>query len=353
MKILAFETSCDETSIACLEVNKKKLNIPSFTISSQIKLHAKWGGVVPELAARQHTINIIPLLQETLQQAKWKPKDIDLLAVTSGPGLVTSLHVGVATAKALAAAWQKPLIGVNHIAGHLVSPFVNPNNWSWAFKKTIWPAVALVVSGGHTELYKMKSINQWQLLGKTLDDAVGEAFDKVGKMLQLPYPGGPKVSKLAVLGNDKAFAYPRPMLKTKDYNFSFAGLKTAVLYSLNKFDKQKIDQKIKSDICASFQTAALDVLITKTLKAAQANKAKTVIISGGVSANQALRQKMNAVLKKEIPNINILWPDLNVTGDNAAMIGLAAAVSTNFKISKKLSNNWQNINANANWELWN
>lgn len=353
MKILAIETSCDETSIACLEVNKKNLKIPGFTVSSQIKLHAKWGGVVPELAARQHTVNIIPLIQETLQSAKWSPKNIDLLAVTSGPGLVTSLHVGVATAKALAAAWQKPLVGVNHIAGHLVSPFVNPSHWSLAYKKTIWPAVALVVSGGHTELYKMPAINQWQLLGKTLDDAAGEAFDKVGKMLQLPYPGGPKVSKLAVLGNEKAFAYPRPMLKTKDYNFSFAGLKTAVLYSLNKFAKPKINQKIKADICASFQTAALDVLIAKTLKAALENKAKTVLVSGGVAANQELRKRMTETLLAKIPHLKILWPDLSVTGDNAAMIGLAAAVATNFKISKKMFNNWQTINANANWELWN
>ncbi len=353
MKILAFETSCDETSLACLEVDKKNLNIPGFTISSQIKLHAKWGGVVPELAARQHTINIIPLLHETLTQAKWQPKDIDLLAVTSGPGLVTSLHVGVATAQALAAAWHKPIISVNHIAGHLVSPFVNSKNWPLAFHKNTWPAVALVASGGHTELYKMKSINHWQLLGKTLDDAVGEAFDKVGKMLGLAYPGGPKVSKLAVLGNDKAFAYPRPMLKSKDYNFSFAGLKTAVLYSLHKLENSKINKQVKADVSASFQTAALDVLIIKTIKAAQENKAKTVIVSGGVSANQELRKRMTEALLVKTPHLKILWPDLSVTGDNAAMIGLAAAVETNFKVSNKMLNNWQTIKANANWELWN
>lgn len=351
MKILAIETSCDETAISCLDINKKSIHQPGSAISSQIKLHAKWGGVVPELAARQHTINIIPLLKQTLEQAKWQEKNIDIIAVTSGPGLITSLHVGVASAKALAAAWHKPLIGINHISGHLVSPFVNPKNWPLAYNKNIWPAAALVVSGGHTEIYKMTSINKWKLLGKTLDDAVGEAFDKVGKMLNLPYPGGPKVSKLAALGNDKAFIYPRPMIKSKDYNFSFAGLKTAVLYSLLKLNN-KVNQQTKADVCASFQTAALDVLITKTIKAAESIKAKSIIISGGVSANQTLRQKLSEAVK-QLPNVKILWPELNVTGDNAAMIGLAAAVQTNFKANKKLLNNWQKLTANANWELWN
>jgi len=353
MIILGIETSCDETSLAVLEISKSKINLKALTISSQVKLHARWGGVVPELAARRHAENIIPLLQETLTQAKIKPTQIDLITTTQGPGLITALQVGVETAKTLSATWKKPILGVNHIAGHLVSPFLSKDHWLLSNKKTTWPAIALVVSGGHTEIYLMKSINKWKLLGKTLDDAAGEAFDKVAKMLNLPYPGGPQVAKLAAQGDAKYFDLPRPLLKKLGFDFSFSGLKTAVLYTLQKYKPSAISHQLKANICASFQQTAIDVLIGKTLKAAAEFKARTIIVSGGVSANQELRQQFQRIVKEKIPQANLLFPDLKFTGDNAAMIALAGAVQTNFQVPKKLINNWQHMQANANWELWN
>jgi len=352
MIILGIETSCDETSLVILKANKAKIDLKALTISSQTKLHAPWGGVVPELAARQHTENIIPLLQETLAKAKIKPAQIDLITVTQGPGLITALQVGVETAKTLSAAWQKPILGVNHIAGHLVSPFLSSSRWTLANKKTTWPAIALVVSGGHTEIYLMRSLNNWKLLGKTLDDAVGEAFDKVARMLNLPYPGGPQVAKLAQQGDAKYFDLPRPLLKKPGYDFSFSGLKTAVLYTLQKYKPVARGEELVANICASFQQAAIDVLIGKTLKAAVEFKARTIIVGGGVSANQKLRQQFQKIVKEKMPKVNLLFPDLKFTGDNAAMVALAGAVQNNFKVPKKLINNWQHMQANANWELW-
>lgn len=353
MQILGIETSCDETSLAFLSLNKGKLKIKSVIISSQTKLHARWGGVVPELAARRHNETIIPLLHEMLGKTKNKPSQIDLIAVTSGPGLITALQVGVETAKTLAAAWRKPIMGINHIAGHMVSPFLSPTNWPLANKKSTWPAVTLVISGGHTEIYLMRSLSHWKLLGKTLDDAAGEAFDKVAKMLKLPYPGGPQVAKLALQGNAQAFAFPRPLLKHNNYNFSFSGLKTAILYTLQKYQARQITPKLKADICASFQQASLDVLINKTLRAAKQYKARSIIVSGGVSANQALRQALSEQVKNDIPNVKLFFPELNFTGDNAAMIALAAAVKIKNNKTNQLMNNWQKLQANANWELWN
>jgi N6-L-threonylcarbamoyladenine synthase len=353
MRILGIETSCDETSLALLNLNRGKLKIESIIISSQTKLHARLGGVVPELAARRHNETIVPLLHDALNQAKVKPSQIDLMAVTSGPGLITALQVGVETAKTLAAAWHKPLLGINHIEGHLVSPFLSPTNWPLVSKASTWPAVALVISGGHTELYLMRSLGQRKFLGKTLDDAAGEAFDKVAKMLKLPYPGGPQVAKLALQGNKQAFTFPRPLLKNNDYNFSFSGLKTAVLYTLQKYQTAQITTKLKADICASFQQASLDVLINKTLRAAKQYKARSIIVSGGVSANQALRQELTKQVKIDMPNVKLFFPELSFTGDNAAMIALAAAIKIkNFK-PNKLIKSWQKLQANANWELWN
>ncbi|MBU1039160.1 tRNA (adenosine(37)-N6)-threonylcarbamoyltransferase complex transferase subunit TsaD [Patescibacteria group bacterium] len=352
MIVLGLETSCDETSWALLKVTKKKLEQLSLTISSQTKLHARWGGVVPELAARRHNQTILPLLQTTLQQAGLKPQQINLVAVTQGPGLITALTVGTQTAKALSFVWQKPLLGINHIAGHLISPFLNPKVWPTAFTKTTWPAVALVVSGGHTELYLMSSLTKYKLLGKTLDDASGEAFDKTAKMLNLAYPGGPKVSKLAQTGNPTTYNFPRPMLQHAGYNFSFAGLKTAVLYSLKKI-KKPLNLKTKADICSSFEQAVIDVLVNKSLKAIKQYSARSLLVSGGVSANQKLRQALaNSLQKNQLP-VKLLLPELNFTGDNASMIALAGAVATDFKPAQKLKNNWQKLQANANWELWN
>ncbi len=352
MIVLALETSCDETSWAVLKVNKKSLSLPALTISSQTALHARWGGVVPELAARRHSQTILPLLKTTLQQANLNFRQIDLLAVTKGPGLITALNVGTTTINTLSWLWRKPLLGVNHIAGHLVSPFLNPAIWPLAFKPTTWPAIALIVSGGHTELYLMSSLTRYKLLGKTLDDAAGEAFDKTAKMLGLTYPGGPKVSKLAVLGDKQTYKFPRPMLNQTGYNFSFAGLKTAVLYALPK-NKSALTKKTKADICASFEQAAVDVLVGKTIKAVKEFKTPSLIVAGGVSANQNLRHHLKQALMNNDLTTKLWLPDLKFTGDNAAMIGLAAAAEVNFKPKNSLKKTWSKLQPNANWELWN
>ncbi len=352
MKILGLETSCDETSVAILELTPKRLNLLGQNTASQIKLHAKWGGVVPELAARMHAENIIPLLDNLFKETKTKPADLDLIAVTAGPGLITALQVGVVTAKTLAVTFQKPLIGVNHIAGHLVSPFLT-TPYSLLTATSTYPAISLVVSGGHTELYLIKNIHHHKLLGKTLDDAAGEAFDKVAKMLKLPYPGGPQVSKLAKDGNPLAFNFPRPMLKNNDFNFSFSGLKTAVLYTLQKYKPSTISYLLKANLCASFQQAVIDVLIIKTLKAAEKYKAKTIMISGGVSANQQLRDQMTQKIQKLHPTPYTLYPQLQFTGDNAAMIALAGGLEAQKHGLARYKKTWTKLQAQANWELWN
>lgn len=351
MRILGIETSCDETSVAVLETGRR-LNLKGFAVSSQVKIHARWGGVVPELAARRHAETIIPLLDQTLLQAKTKPEQLDLIAVTQGPGLITALQVGVETAKALAFGWGKPLVGVNHIAGHLVSPFLSPANWPLTYKNATWPAVALVVSGGHTEIYELRSFNRWKLMGKTLDDAAGEAFDKVAKMLKLPYPGGPRVAKLAEQGSATAFKFPRPLLARAGYDFSFAGLKTAVLYAYEKAALGKYAGHLKADICASFQQAAIDALVGKTIRAAHNIKARTIIVAGGVSANTMLRRTLQERITRELPATRLLLPELRFCGDNAAMIALAGLVAAAPVPKTKLKMNWKKINANANWELW-
>lgn len=354
MHVLGIETSCDETSIAILDYRvSRQPNLKALTVSSQTKLHARWGGVVPELAARRHTEAIIPLLQKTLVEAHLLPQDIDLIAVTTGPGLITALQVGVETAKALSLAWHIPIQSVNHISGHLVSPFLTKGAWRIANKVKYWPAVALVASGGHTELYLMKNITHAQLLGKTLDDAAGEAFDKVAKMLHLPYPGGPQVSRLAQKGNPLTFNFPRPLLKHKNLDFSFAGLKTAVLYTLQKTPRTHYESNskmlsirsvTKNSICASFQAATIEVLVSKTLRAVNQTGARLILVSGGVSANLELRQQFKNIVRKH-KHLTLMLPELKYTGDNAAMIALAAAVKPKLQ-------SWNSTQANANWELW-
>src|SRR3989338_5419831 len=281
MRILGIETSCDETALAILNIDDKHLKISASNISSQTTIHQKWGGVVPELAARRHAEIIIPLLKKTLTEAKISPQNIDAIAVTLGPGLITSLQVGVETAKTLAWSLRKPLIPVNHISGHIISSFLTSGQCRGTRNKSTFPVVALVVSGGHTELYLIKNLGQQKLLGRTLDDATGEAFDKVAKMLKLPYPGGPQVAKLAACGNPTKFNFPRPMINSNNLNFSFAGLKTAVLYTLKKLPGTK-NEELVANICASFQQAAIDVLVKKTIKAATTNKAKTILLGGAL-----------------------------------------------------------------------
>lgn len=340
MRILALESSCDETALALLSTNKAGLRLIKDRVYSQINIHKKYGGVVPEVAARKHTENIIPLLDSSLNNLK----NIDYLAITTGPGLITSLLLGITTAKTLAYLTKIPLVEVNHLEGHVYSNWLS-NRELVKHDRKYFPSLVLIVSGGHTELILMTAHGQYFSLGQTLDDAVGEAFDKVAKLLNLGYPGGPIVSKLAEQGNPEAYNFPRPMLKDQNYNFSLAGLKTAVLYTLEK--KQKVNSQDIKDICASFQQAVVETLVTKTLRATKEYNVKSVMIAGGVSANQALISSF----KKQL-NLPFFYPQLKYTGDNAAMIATAAYYKIKYKKAKILKNQAVlNLEAKANWQL--
>lgn len=323
MRILGIETSCDETSIAVLEARSGKIKVFSNIVSSQIKIHAPFGGVVPSLAAREHEKNLSPVFEKALKKAKADMAQINLIAVTTGPGLEIALWKGVNFAKNLAGLWEKPIIGVNHLEAHIYSNWLSPV----LKNKKIFPALNLIVSGGHTQLVLMTGHGKYKLVGETVDDAAGEAFDKVARMLKLGFPGGPIISKIAEKGNPKAFSLPRPMLNQKNYNFSFAGLKTAVLYLIKEIyvfegdstEKRKL--KTTQNIAASFQQAVVDVLVAKTMRAAKEFRVKSILLSGGVSANRLLRK----ILQKETKKIKVFYsqPDFEYTGDNAAMIALA------------------------------
>lgn len=322
MKILAIESSCDETSIALVQVSKAGFKLEKHLIASQIAIHKQYGGVVPEVAARKHLEVLLPLLHKSIGLPTLKT--VDVVAVTAGPGLITSLMVGTETAKALAYALAKPLLPVNHMEAHI---YANWLTYPELFKhdKKIFPSLALIVSGGHTELVLMTGHGKYQLIGQTLDDAAGEAFDKVAKILNLGYPGGPIVSKMAAEGNPAAIDFPRPMLDKANFDFSFAGLKTAVLYFVQKQQgvrSRKLGKEIVNDICASFQLAVCDVLIKKAERAARKYKVKSLMVVGGVSANRALRDRFT-VLGEQL-GLPVFCPKLEFTGDNAAMIAAAA-----------------------------
>ncbi len=363
MIILAIETSCDETAISVVECSggfkNPKFKILSNIVTSQIKIHAEWGGVVPNLAKREHIKNLPIVLKKSLREAKvssskFQVSSIDVIAVTVGPGLEPALWTGINFAHDLNQVWGKPIIGINHLEGHIFSVFLNQNK-----KKSFeFPALALLVSGGHTELVLIKNWLKYKIIGQTRDDAAGEAFDKVAKMLGLPYPGGPQVAKLAerFKFQDSSFKIklPRPMLNSKNYDFSFSGLKTAVLYLLRDLQKSMpkfSDRKdLVSSICMEFQQAVVDVLISKTIRAAKEYKIKTIILGGGVAANQELRKQLGKKIKKELPITNYLLPITSFTGDNAAMITVAAY----FHALKKFANwqtNWKKLKADGNLEL--
>lgn len=342
MIILGIETSCDETAISLLDFQKNnRVKLLASAVSSQIKIHQKYGGVVPEVAARQHLVNILPTIDLALAKAKVEPTDISAIAVAAGPGLITSLMVGVETAKVLAYAWQKPVIGLNHIEGHIYANLLVNGKLA----KIKFPALCLVVSGGHTELIYMKTHGDYKLIGRTLDDAAGEAFDKVAKLLNVGYPGGPMIEKLAKKGNPEAFDFPRPMINYKNFDFSFSGLKTSVLYLVKKMP-QAISDEQRADLCASFQQAVVDVLTEKTVRAAKELKVKTVMLAGGVAANQKLRQTLEAKIKK-LGKITFLKPNIALCTDNAVMIALAGY----FHALKKDFTPWQKLKADPNWEL--
>ncbi len=348
MRILGIETSCDDTAMAILEAKGKKIKILSNVISSQIKLHAKYGGIVPSLAAREHAKNIGHVFDLALEKAGIKNfrKEIDAIAVTRGPGLGPALLVGISFAKTISWIYKKPLIGVNHLEGHIYSNFIKPKGEESSIPDTakIFPALSLIVSGGHTELVLMKNYGKYELIGETLDDAVGEAFDKAARLLGLGYPGGPAISKIALNGSPNRFSLPSPMIKSKNFDFSYSGLKTAVLYLIRDLKEKniKIDEQTKADIAASFQDAAIKVLIEKTLRAAEKFKVRSIFLSGGVSANKLLRERLEKAAHKY--GLYYSQPPLAYTTDNAAMIAIAGY--SNYKRSK--SDSFKPVQMDAN-----
>lgn len=305
--ILALESSCDETSAAVVENGKILSNV----VASQIKIHAKYGGVVPEVAAREHMPTVIPVMETALTEAGKKLSQLTHLAVTYGPGLATSLMVGVDTAKALAAATNLPLLPVNHLEAHIYAGFVEA--------QVKFPALILIVSGGHTMLVWMKRHCEYEIIGETLDDAAGEAFDKTAKLLGLGYPGGPKISMLAKKGNPNAYNFPRPLSGSDNLDFSFSGLKTAVLYEAQKYPSLA---RVKADFAASVQAAIVDSLIGKLSRAVEKFRPKTMLLGGGVAANEQLRTQFLATAEKY--KVSAAIPKIEHCTDNAAMIGLAA-----------------------------
>jgi N6-L-threonylcarbamoyladenine synthase len=308
-RILGIETSCDETAAAVVEDG---VRILSSVVASQADLHAQFGGIFPEVASRQHIITIYPVLDQALKEAHLKLTDLDAIAVTRGPGLPGSLVVGINMAKGLAIGSGLPLLGINHLEGHLYSAWLSVANGKKK-KKPQLPLLALIVSGGHTELVLMEDHLKYQRLGGTLDDAAGEAFDKVARLLEIGYPGGPAIQSAAEDGDPKAFDFPRAWLDDS-YDFSFSGLKTAVLRTVQELKKEKKDLPIP-DLAASFQTAVVDVLVRKTYLAAEEYKTKDILIAGGVSANQILRDQFKSQRKYRVH-----IPPLSLCTDNAAMI---------------------------------
>ncbi|MDP2856154.1 MAG: tRNA (adenosine(37)-N6)-threonylcarbamoyltransferase complex transferase subunit TsaD [bacterium] len=397
--ILGIETSCDETAISILESDRKdNYKILSNVVSSQIKVHAPFGGVVPSLAKREHQKNLIPMLTLALREAgliqtqnakrktqnqnlklktigeilsrdeillkkllpllkKYQKPPIDLIAVTFGPGLAPALWPGVNLARALSFYWNIPILPINHLEAHICANWLMPISENAKRKaqnaKHLFPAIALIISGGHTQLILMKNFGKYELIGETRDDAVGECFDKTARLLGLPYPGGPAIAaeaaKLKAQSIKHKIKLPRPMINSQDFDFSFSGLKTAVLYLVNDLKKKKISiKKLTPQICHEFQETINDVLISKTLKAAKRYKAKSIILGGGVAANQSLVNRFSETVKKELPKAQFIFPERKFSTDNAAMIALTAYFNLK-NAGKKV--NWKNLEADANLRL--
>jgi len=321
MKTLGIETSCDETAIAIYDSEK---GIIGESVFSQIKMHAEYGGVVPELASRDHCVKIVTVLKEALGDIDIS--SIDQIAYTSGPGLLGALLIGENFAQGLSAALNKPLLPINHLEGHLMSPVME-------FPEIQTPYISLLVSGGHSMIVDVKERGEYEILGQSQDDAVGEAFDKVGKLLELPYPGGPHIEKLALQGNSKAYDFPRPMIHSDNLNLSFSGLKTSVLYTVR--DIENLTDQVKADIAASFQQAVIDVLTKKIKKAVEVSGRSEVIIAGGVAANKALRAAIKDL--ETSLGIRVFYPSLKYCGDNAAMIAFVGSLRSSDKIEHKAS----------------
>ena len=315
--VLGIESSCDETGVALVRTREGAVpELLGQALHSQIAMHADYGGVVPELASRDHIRRIIPLANQALAQAGQALAAIDVVAYTRGPGLAGALLVGAGVACALGAALRKPVLGVHHLEGHLLSPFLSAD-------PPEFPFVALLVSGGHTQLMRVDGVGQYELLGETIDDAAGEAFDKSAKLLGLGYPGGPALARLADFGDATSFKLPRPLLHSGDLDFSFAGLKTAVLTQARKFEGSPCEQQ-RADLAASTQAAIVEVLVKKSLKALAQTGLNRLVVAGGVGANAALREQLNAACAARGARVH--YPELALCTDNGAMIALAATM---------------------------
>lgn len=341
LRVLGIETSCDETAVSILYVSKTKIVVEQDLVSSQIPIHQKYGGVVPEVAARSHVPETVSLITQALRA----PYPFDAIAVTSGPGLATALRVGIEAGRVLAMLSGKPIIGVNHLEGHVASAWLNAaNRKNWKF-----PMLALIVSGGHTELVLMKAPCKYRIVGQTRDDAAGEAFDKSAKLMGLPYPGGPEIAKLALEGNPTAFPLPRPMMKDGSFDFSFSGLKTAVRQTWEGWPKATdvLREKAKRDLSASVQQAIVDVLVAKTVAAAKKFKVKGVLLVGGVSANAELRSQIASRISQELPGVAFLPSDKSYITDNAAMIAAAGY----WRLLKGEKHDWEKLDAKPEWNI--
>lgn len=325
MLVLGIESSCDETGVALVDAPDAQLpRLLAHGLHSQIEMHQAYGGVVPELASRDHIRRVVPLTRQVLAQSGKALSDVDVVAYTRGPGLAGALLVGAGVACALGAALDKPVLGVHHLEGHLLSPFLSED-------PPEFPFVALLVSGGHTQLMRVEGVGQYELLGETIDDAAGEAFDKSAKLMGLGYPGGPALSRMAEDGNPAAYALPRPLLHSGNLDFSFAGLKTAVLVQANKLVAahgaaafEALDTDMRRDLAASTQAAIVDVLVKKSLSALKATGLKRLVVAGGVGANRMLRAQLNAECAKR--KVRVHYPELHLCSDNGAMIAMAGAM---------------------------
>ena len=359
MNILGIETSCDETAAAVISFDEgsEAIRPLSNVVSSQIALHAAWGGVVPNLAAREHLKNILPVIETSLKEAGLSKENIDLIAVTNGPGLIPALLVGTTAARTLAYAWKKPLIGIHHVEGHIYANFIG-NEISENLKNE-FPILCLVVSGGHTQLILMRDHFDYEIVGETQDDAVGEAFDKVARILGLNYPGGPAIAKKALefeTLEDKSglptFKFPRPMLGSHDLNFSFSGLKTAVLYLVRKNEELMKDERFIQQVAFEFQEAAIEVLIAKTISAAKRYGPARIMLAGGVSANARLQEKLDQAIAEALPDTHYAMLDNTFSPDNAAMIAAAALFRVKrYGIVEEWLSNWKALKTEANLKI--
>jgi len=316
MLVLGIESSCDETGVALVETQGTALpRLASHALHSQIAMHQAYGGVVPELASRDHIRRVLPLARTVFEEAGRQLADVDVVAYTRGPGLAGALLVGAGVACALGAALGKPVLGVHHLEGHLLSPFLSAD-------PPEFPFVALLVSGGHTQLMRVDGVGRYEMLGETIDDAAGEAFDKSAKLMGLPYPGGPWLAQLAEQGDAAAFKLPRPLLHSGDLDFSFAGLKTAVMTQARKLGDAL--EARKADLAASTQAAIVDVLLKKSMAALLQTGLKRLVVAGGVGANRSLREALNAACARH--GVRVHYPELHLCTDNGAMIAMAAAM---------------------------